>query len=429
MLTQDGARHGVRNPGKGPQKQPQPRSGDRTSLKGTGCSPYINQPPPNHLTHKMAVLGGFVGSEIKLALGNLEVDWGKNETFHDHLPLFQKGDLREPTGPELPTSDTAGVHQNGKTLIKRLRDVLPRLRLLGYTLASAADEYETLRDQFEAGGTISFEELVKAAKRVDVSAVPRGYYNDYAFGRFFDEEITPRLKLKKYLPRVAEQRDYGEMMENFHPWSALCLLAQRPENLEQLVVWDFSETVEGGWETEESFVPALPPSNRFLVVTEGSSDAKILRKALDLLRPSICDFFYFVDMQEGYPFSGTGNLANFCKGLISIGILNKTLIVFDNDAEGVLKVKEISELNRPSNLSVMLLPELSELKSVETIGPRGRSHEDINGRAASIEAYLDLKWESDSDPVVRWSNYLEKVGRYQGALVSKAQYARRFLDL
>ena len=370
-----------------------------------------------------------MGSEIRLALGNLEVDWGKNQVFHDHLPLFQEHDLRESPGPKPPTSDPASIHKKYKVLCKPFKDVLPRLQLLGYTLATAADEYETLRDQFAAGGSISFEKLLKAVKRVDVSTVRRGYYDDYSSGRFFDEEITPRLKLKKYLPSVADQRNFSEMMENFHPWSALCVLAERPENLEQQLVWDFSETVESGWETEENFVPGLLPPSRFLVVTEGSSDAKILRKALDLLRPSICDFFYFVDMQEGYPFSGTGSLANFCKGLISIGILNKTLIVFDNDAEGVFKATEISQLSRPANLSVMVLPELPELRSVATIGPSGTSHEDINGRAASIEAYLDWNWESKYDPVVRWSNYVEKGSRYQGALVSKDHYARRFLDL
>ena len=106
---------------------------------------------------------------------------------------------------------------------------------------------------------------------------------------------------------------------------------------------------------------------RFLVVTEGSSDAAILRKALDMLRPTIADFFYFVDMQEGYPFSGTGNLSNFCKGLLSIGILNKTLVVFDNDAEGVLKAGQVSSLKCPSNLGVLILPDLPSLINMNTL--------------------------------------------------------------
>jgi hypothetical protein len=104
------------------------------------------------------------------------------------------------------------------------------------------------------------------------------------------------------------------MMENLHPWSILRLLAERPENLELQVTWYFSEIV-GEWEERRSFSASLPEDTRFLLVTEGSSDANILRKAFGLLRPALSDFFYFVDMQEGYPFTRTGNLANFCKGL------------------------------------------------------------------------------------------------------------------
>src|SRR5207302_707086 len=38
---------------------------------------------------------------------------------------------------------------------------------------------------------------------------------------------------------------------------------------------------------------------------------------------------------EGYPFSGTGNLYNFTKGLISIAVQSNIVIIYDNDAEGV----------------------------------------------------------------------------------------------
>jgi hypothetical protein len=56
------------------------------------------------------------------------------------------------------------------------------------------------------------------------------------------------------------------------------------------------------------FVKPVDQSSRFLIVTEGSSDAAIIGKAFRLLSPHIADFFDFVDMEEGYPFSGTGNV-------------------------------------------------------------------------------------------------------------------------
>ena len=66
---------------------------------------------------------------------------------------------------------------------------------------------------------------------------------------------------------------------------------------------------------------------------------------------------------------------------------------------------------------------------METVGPSGKTFQDINGRAASIEAYLDLKWKTQSGPVVRWSAYQQQLDRYQGALIAKEHYAKEFLAL
>ena len=41
-------------------------------------------------------------------------------------------------------------------------------------------------------------------------------------------------------------------------------------------------------------------------------------------------------MEEGYPFSGTGNVFRFVQGLISIAVQNQMLVLFDNDAEGLV---------------------------------------------------------------------------------------------
>jgi hypothetical protein len=36
-----------------------------------------------------------MGSMIHLAVGRLEIDWGKNTAFNDHNPLFQISDVAE----------------------------------------------------------------------------------------------------------------------------------------------------------------------------------------------------------------------------------------------------------------------------------------------------------------------------------------------
>ena len=36
-----------------------------------------------------------MGSMIHLAVGRLEIDWGKNHGFKDHNPLFQTNDVKD----------------------------------------------------------------------------------------------------------------------------------------------------------------------------------------------------------------------------------------------------------------------------------------------------------------------------------------------
>ena len=71
-------------------------------------------------------------------------------------------------------------------------------------------------------------------------------------------------------------------------------------------------------------------------------------------------------------------------------------------------------------MRVARLPDLDCFRTFPTIGPNGRHHANINGRAAAIEVYLDLP----EDACVRWSSYNDKAGE----LIDKEQYTRQFLN-
>ena len=133
-------------------------------------------------------------------------------------------------------------------------------------------------------------------------------------------------------------------------------------------------------------------------------------------------------MGDGYPFTGTGNLHKFCQGLVSIGIENRVLVVYDNDAEGWAKHRDTTALRLPRNLRSIRLPDDERLDAFPTRGPEGAGVADINGRAAAIECYLDLRG-GPSNPSVRWTSYHRAAERYQGELEGKEAHARRFLRL
>jgi hypothetical protein len=135
-----------------------------------------------------------------------------------------------------------------------------------------------------------------------------------------------------------------------------------------------------------------------------------------------------VDVDEHHPFWGTGNLVKFAEGLLRIEALNQVLFVFDNDAEGVDAFRKLKKLNPPANMRAMLLPDLEEFRAFATIGPEGVNISDINGRAAAIECYLDLRLDQYSPAQVRWSNFKKDINAWHGALDFKESYSKHFYD-
>jgi hypothetical protein len=163
-----------------------------------------------------------------------------------------------------------------------------------------------------------------------------------------------------------------------------------------------------------------------MLVTEGSSDSAIIRKAMPLRRPHVADFFTYVDMEQGYPFTGTGNLFRFCQGLVHIEISNQMIFVLDNDAAGVDVHRRIQALALPPSIRTATLPDLDEFRKVRTEGPSGTTWQDINGRAASLDCYLGLPID---EATVRWTSYVRSLDRYQGELVGGTSHVRSFLGM
>jgi hypothetical protein len=379
-----------------------------------------------------------MSSMIHLAVGRLEIDWGQNSGFIDHSPLFQPADLAQVPyyyvkGGGLTEIDSTGQERYElfaelkEGMSKPLSQVIDRIELLGHTLENCEREFKYLSvlNRFD-DQRFTFEELKQALALIDVNAISADYgEKGEEFGKFFRRQMFDRLGLSaiaKYPDYVLSQVSEG--MENLSAYSVLSLLALNPKARDLPVTWQFADVEEGGYADRRVFVRPLDQSRRFLIVTEGSSDAKIIQHAFKLLKPHVADFFDFVDMEEGYPFSGTGNLFRFLQGLISISIQNNIVVVYDNDAEGVANYERSCALNVLSNMRILKLPDSLNFTEIDTIGPNGRHKANINGCAAAIECYLDL----GAQPLVRWTSFNSKTNNYQGELINKTGYMREFLD-
>jgi hypothetical protein len=76
------------------------------------------------------------------------------------------------------------------------------------------------------------------------------------------------------------------------------------------------------------------------------------------------------------------------------------------------------------------LPELSEFGNFTTEDENGFKIENINGKAVSIEMFLDLNYKMDKKPIVRWgTNINPKMNQKQGVLVDKDRYSKTFKEL
>jgi L-amino acid N-acyltransferase YncA len=168
-----------------------------------------------------------------------------------------------------------------------------------------------------------------------------------------------------------------------------------------------------------------------IVLTEGKTDAWILREALKLLYPHLEDYFSFLDFESTGFGGGVGNLANVVKAFAGSGIVNNVVALFDNDTAAAAACQTLEALPLPSNIAIRKLPRSPLLDRYPTIGPSGATNLDVNGIAGSIELYLgeDVLRGDDGNLVpVQWMGYDRQMSQYQGEVLDKARLHGRFRE-
>ena len=369
-----------------------------------------------------------MGTILNFSLGNLELDWGRASSIENHSVLFLRDDIKP-----VPYYYPDELIVEKPAFVRTLRLIVRRLDLLGYTIDECRQRYEaaaSMTPTHYPAPVLSFDQFADALSRVDVEAFIRSEpddYEDYEPGEFVTSQIFGDAEFSKINKRFESMiRDDGILFENLEPHLILRLLAENSQNLDREVVWRFADFVNAGWYSQEDVYYGIHQRDRCLLVTEGSSDGSILRRALPIVASDVEDFFEFVDMSENYPFTGTGNLVKFCQGLARIKIQNRILVVVDNDTAGQEARCRILELDLPPRMRIAVLPDLEECRRVKTLGPTGEHYENINGRALSIEWFLNTSIDDHPEPTVRWTSYSERQGAYQGELVNKTAYTRNF---
>lgn len=391
-----------------------------------------------------------MGTEITLEIAGLTVDWSKNSRGTDHGALFQNMDRKLIRSDQInyeyfeENDESPALMEMG--FARKLKDILPRLDLLGFTHEQVRLEYlgavgmcreEERNDDDDAvtpRDIMSFEEFCAFVVAHPIESMDNTYESKkdggQNKGRFSSDAAIQRLPHSWSYdqgPGYSERSYFGSLIDFLRPCSILRLLAENAKNKEADVIWQYGPLVEGGYAQETEFMPCAKRTQTFLVATEGSSDAYILKHAISILRPGIEDFFRFIDVKEGHPFSGAGNLVKFAEGLAKIDVHNQVVFLFDNDGEGYDACRRVKILSLPPNMRAIMLPELDQFRAFPARGPQGIANADINRRAAAIECYLDLNSAGGSSPHVVWTNYKKDLDIYHGALENKEVHVKEFL--
>lgn len=373
----------------------------------------------------------------------------------DYGSLFQEGDLHRRKTDAIDydyyqenPEEKEDLDEAEELFARTLCRILPRLEILGFTLEAARAEYQAMvaeaveMDNYSElehrkHEYLTFEEFCSLACRYPLSDLDsvsterdtpdRGLLSQ---GRFAaDADVFDRIPETDHSDLYWSEASFlSARVCILSAESMLRVFALNAANAEVEVTWAFGPIVHAGWVPREAFHPGARQKQKILVATEGASDARIIRRSLDILRTDVADFFNFVDVDERHHFWGTGNLVKFAEGLLRIDVLNQVLFVFDNDAEGVDAFRKLEKLSLPSNMRAMLLPDLVEFRGFATRGPEGVSVSDINGRAAAIECYLDLRLDQYPAPQVTWSNFRKDIDAWHGTLDFKESYSRHFYD-
>jgi len=394
-----------------------------------------------------------MGTSIELCLGNVSLSYSKNHIGIDYGFLFQASDLTRRKSESINyeyyednPEEKQELDEAEEVFVRSLSRVLPRLNLLGYTLEAARAEYQSLVAEAEEISSeidieeskkeyLTFEEFCNLACRYPLADLTSDYIeydtsdrDIISQGRFAaDIDLFDRIPwFENYDLYWSEASYLADKVCILSAESMLQVFALNAANTDIEVSWEFGPIVHAGWVRREAFQAGALQKQKVLIATEGTSDARIIRRALDVLRPDVADFFNFVDVDERHPFWGTGNLVKFAEGLLRIEVLNQVLFVFDNDAEGVDAFRKLEKLNLPANMRAMLLPDLEEFRGFKTLGPEGENVSDINGRAAAIECYLDLRLDQYPPAQATWSNFKKDIDSWHGVLDFKESYSKYF---
>lgn len=400
-----------------------------------------------------------MGEYASLYIAGYEVDSWKNSigegallfSEEDYLqtPRAYNGDENDGLTEDLDAEEGEDEGRRGYQYRNSARNIIDRLEIMGFTLNLA-------KRCFEAG----VAEEIERAKKYRTMTLPETdepvsfpllnpfnpeavrYLDKYTFElwsklikKVIDEKLaiigmhdeTDLRERDPYLYHMLEWRNGNSLgfpgAGGMHMYRAM-LEVVSPDSP---VILDFSNLV--GWVGSENYLCAPPQT---VIMTEGTSDKRILEGTLRVLYPHLHPYFSFIDFELANMPGSTGHLMNIVKAFVATGVQHRTVAIFDNDTAGHDALRQLAGVPLPDNIKAITLPHLPLATHYPTVGPQGCVATDVNGHACSLELYLgrDILEDAAGELTpVQWGGLMQGVRRYQGEIRNKAAIQEKYFRL
>jgi hypothetical protein len=314
-----------------------------------------------------------------------------------------------------------------------------RLDIIGFTGQRARDFFEACHPTIESYET--WKDYIRYAVENELDS-----FN-------IDEESTPAKdwdrekypELPEILRNPEDWEEYGDEILGYPTSESedirLCFraLLDCVEDETEVTLEYNTETALGYYLEDPDLFAAQAESNsasseiseRTIILTEGSTDAHILKSTLEFRYPHVSHLYGFLDFSESRMAGGASELVKLIKAFVGCRITGRYLAIFDADTAATEAIAGLAKIGLPSNIKVLQLPTLELASNYPTIGPQGDVCMDVNGMAASLELYLGCTAliENDEYTKIQWMGYSDKLKKYQGELIGKDNIRKNFLAL
>ncbi|RKD88146.1 HEPN/Toprim-associated domain-containing protein [Mangrovibacterium diazotrophicum] len=402
-----------------------------------------------------------MGSYCELYIKDYPIATTKNEIDPFLLSLFQTSDLNvfeRKIGDRIQVlygrENEEEEEEKAIQYFNSAKNIRDRLNVMGFTLTRTIERFEEskeeslvrLRERIE-DKTFNDSDRMNKILTNEIQILENNSFDDFieAVKEIFEHNYGFAVKKEnlpdKINPIIPYLLDYGYGLDRFpYDYDQRTLLRALLEATEPdaIITYDITELLESGYyegEPEEVYDEVIGNltfdyelGEKFLILTEGTSDINILRDSLELLYPHLTGYYSFMDFGVSNASGSASSLVASIKSFVGADIKNKVIALFDNDTAAESAISGLSKTKIPPNIKIKQYPIIDIAKNYPTIGPTGITNMDINRLACSIEMYLgqDILSQKEGLMPIQWKGYDSKLKKYQGEIIDKTKVQKDF---